>query len=404
MQNGPQASTTPLLATASMPMCTMKIYRIDQDNVAESVRVGDKLVMVIEIDRQDMYGMRISNCVVRDGLNKAEQQLINDQGCPVDESIMPKFEYENNNTRAAVAFKAHKFPHTSSVYYQCNVRLCINNGGCEQINCLQDASTSGQTDANANQAIGNSTGAARLKRFVAGHNHHLVLSNQAGGDAQNQQQDYKQVDLDEPEQQTSDGLMLPRPSELRSAAPKARDNDMSFDVYSGLYVSDITDMSESNSGDPNARQVLPARRNGNSLVGLKEESSPSLGNKSPNVVSAENEPCLTVGKASLIIVFASLVSVALVLLIACQIGLAGANNEPNQMNFNRHNRSLSSSDDLTFTPSLSHHHHSQLSTSSSSGRDSHYRNGSRSYSPRIATNNGHHKSIPPLCHGLGVIY
>lgn len=80
MQNGPQASTTPLLATASMPSCTMKIFRSGRDDVAESVKIGDKLIMVIEIDQQDMYGMKITNCVVRDGMNKAEQLLINDLG------------------------------------------------------------------------------------------------------------------------------------------------------------------------------------------------------------------------------------------------------------------------------------------------------------------------------------
>lgn len=80
MQNNPQTATTPLLATASMPSCTMKIFRSGRDDVAETVKIGDKLIMVIEIDQQDMYGMKITNCVVRDGMNIAEQQLINDSG------------------------------------------------------------------------------------------------------------------------------------------------------------------------------------------------------------------------------------------------------------------------------------------------------------------------------------
>lgn len=79
MQDSPKSST-PLLATASMPSCTMKIFRKGRTDVAETVRIGDKLVMVIEIDQQDMYGMRITNCIVRDGLNLAEQQLIDING------------------------------------------------------------------------------------------------------------------------------------------------------------------------------------------------------------------------------------------------------------------------------------------------------------------------------------
>ena len=47
---------------------------------------------------------------------------------------MPPFEYDVNKTSAMVKFQAHKFPYTSSVYYQCNVRLCLRTGGCEEVN------------------------------------------------------------------------------------------------------------------------------------------------------------------------------------------------------------------------------------------------------------------------------
>ena len=45
---------------------------------------------------------------------------------------MGEFEYSSSKTTALVHFQAHKFPYTSSVYYQCNVRLCIRHaGGCD---------------------------------------------------------------------------------------------------------------------------------------------------------------------------------------------------------------------------------------------------------------------------------
>lgn len=50
--------------------------------------------------------------------------------CPVDEEIMGNFEYSKDKTVASVRFQAHKFPYTDSVYYQCNVKLCIKSGGC----------------------------------------------------------------------------------------------------------------------------------------------------------------------------------------------------------------------------------------------------------------------------------
>merc|ERR1712079_477105 len=40
----------------------------------------------------------------------------------------------SSKTTALVKFQAHKFPYTSSVYYQCNVKLCIKHaGGCDQV-------------------------------------------------------------------------------------------------------------------------------------------------------------------------------------------------------------------------------------------------------------------------------
>ena len=60
----------------------MKIYRGEpvDGRVAESVKIGDPLTMVISIDNQDIYGMHISGCSVRDGLGWSEQGLINDEG------------------------------------------------------------------------------------------------------------------------------------------------------------------------------------------------------------------------------------------------------------------------------------------------------------------------------------
>lgn len=121
----------PLQATAPMPGCTMKIFSGDptQHHVAENVKIGDPLTLVISIDKQEMFGLKISDCLVRDGLGWGEQRLINDEGCPVDGEIMGQFTYNEDKTEARVNFQAHKFPYTASVYYQCNVRLCVKHGG-----------------------------------------------------------------------------------------------------------------------------------------------------------------------------------------------------------------------------------------------------------------------------------
>jgi len=128
--------TTPLTATAPMPGCYMRIFAGTPADklVAENVRIGDPLTMVISLDDQEIYGMKVTSCLVRDGLGWGEQMLVNEEGCPVDFEILGELEYSSSKTTAAVRFQAHKFPYTSSVYYQCNVKLCIKNaGGCDDV-------------------------------------------------------------------------------------------------------------------------------------------------------------------------------------------------------------------------------------------------------------------------------
>ncbi|XP_015904390.2 cuticlin-1 [Parasteatoda tepidariorum] len=119
-----------------LPNCSMRIYsgRLDNHVVAEHVKIGDYLTLVIGIDKQDFYGLKVTNCIVHDGLSWSEQPLINNEGCPIDEEIMGPLEYSKDLTTAQVTYPAHKFPFTASVYYQCNVKLCLKReGGCDEV-------------------------------------------------------------------------------------------------------------------------------------------------------------------------------------------------------------------------------------------------------------------------------
>ncbi|XP_055312414.1 uncharacterized protein LOC129574424 [Sitodiplosis mosellana] len=119
-----------------MPGCHMKIY--SGKNIAENVKIGDPLTLKIYIDKQDVYGMHILDCNVRDGLGWGEQNLVQ-SGCPLDGEIMGQFKYSNDRSEASVSFPAHKFPYTASVYYECNIRLCpLQDPECQQApECLQ---------------------------------------------------------------------------------------------------------------------------------------------------------------------------------------------------------------------------------------------------------------------------
>ena len=80
--NSSSLATTPLTATAAMPGATMRIYVGEpvDGRVAESVKIGDPLTLVVGIDQQDIYGMHISDCSVKDGLGWSYQMLINSDG------------------------------------------------------------------------------------------------------------------------------------------------------------------------------------------------------------------------------------------------------------------------------------------------------------------------------------
>lgn len=73
---------TTLYATVPMPGCTMKIFSGDPSDhsVAENVKIGDPLTLVISIDDQNIYGLKITECLVRDGLGWGEQRLIDSEG------------------------------------------------------------------------------------------------------------------------------------------------------------------------------------------------------------------------------------------------------------------------------------------------------------------------------------
>jgi hypothetical protein len=59
---------------------------------------------------------------------------------------MGQFQYNPSKTVASVHFQAHKFPYTASVYYQCNVRLCIKaDHGCDDVVRISSLSIAHET-------------------------------------------------------------------------------------------------------------------------------------------------------------------------------------------------------------------------------------------------------------------
>lgn len=62
-----------------MPGCHMKIYN-EEHKIADDVKIGDPLTIVISIDEQKLYGLHVTDCIVRDGLGWGEQRLVGEDG------------------------------------------------------------------------------------------------------------------------------------------------------------------------------------------------------------------------------------------------------------------------------------------------------------------------------------
>lgn len=76
------ADTAHLKTNLPLPSTMMHIYAGDSKDhvVAENVKIGDLLTLVVQIEKQDKFGFSVAECTVRDGLGWSEQRLFNDQG------------------------------------------------------------------------------------------------------------------------------------------------------------------------------------------------------------------------------------------------------------------------------------------------------------------------------------
>ena len=92
---------------------------------------GNSYKLKIDIDNPDyVYGMFIRNCIGFSAVNTTEVELIDEYGCPVDDSIIEPFEYSNSTNSISTKIKSmFKFPESNRVYIQCNALLCKN--GCD---------------------------------------------------------------------------------------------------------------------------------------------------------------------------------------------------------------------------------------------------------------------------------
>ncbi|XP_076292758.1 trynity isoform X2 [Lasioglossum baleicum] len=97
----------------------------------ETVRIGDKLTFRIEIPQDTPYGIFARSCVAMAKDSKNTFPIIDDEGCPEDQSIFPSFTPDGNALEAV--YEAFRFTESYGVIFQCNVKYCL--GPCEPAVC-----------------------------------------------------------------------------------------------------------------------------------------------------------------------------------------------------------------------------------------------------------------------------
>ncbi|XP_043190811.1 uncharacterized protein LOC122364481 isoform X1 [Amphibalanus amphitrite] len=99
--------------------------------VVETVRIGDKLTFRIEIPSNTPYGIFARNCVAMAKDAKSTFQIIDENGCPVDPNIFPRFTSKVYSLESM--YEAFRFTESYGVIFQCNVKYCL--GECEPAQC-----------------------------------------------------------------------------------------------------------------------------------------------------------------------------------------------------------------------------------------------------------------------------
>ena len=88
-----------------------------------------QLTFKIEIPDKTPYGIFARSCVAMAKDSRSTFPIIDDEGCPVDPTIFPRFTPEGN--ALVSSYEAFRFTESYGVIFQCNVKYCL--GPCPPV-------------------------------------------------------------------------------------------------------------------------------------------------------------------------------------------------------------------------------------------------------------------------------
>ncbi|VDK49400.1 unnamed protein product [Anisakis simplex] len=121
--------TTDLIDTARMPLCTYTVRRASVTGSPVSfATVGEPVFHVWQCE-SDMFSMLVHSCFVDDGNGQDRKPLIDENGCSIDEALVPNLTYNPDKNMAFSEVSVFKFADKVSTYFQCAVSTCMNSEG-----------------------------------------------------------------------------------------------------------------------------------------------------------------------------------------------------------------------------------------------------------------------------------
>lgn len=117
----------------------MEIVPIENDE--EALQVGEEALLMVKSTLPVGIGWKVVDCVAHDGLGDSSQKLLDEDGCPVDEGLLPELLkgpvrpiVMMRHQEAVAKFVAFKFPDRDRLHVSCGMQLCRQN--CEIYDCV----------------------------------------------------------------------------------------------------------------------------------------------------------------------------------------------------------------------------------------------------------------------------
>ena len=119
----------------------MEITPEDQlHKFTDTLKVGESAILTLKSTLPSGIGWKVVECVAHDGLGDSSQRLLDDDGCPIDELLLPSPQMGPvqaislmKHQEAFAKFAAFKFPDRDRLHLSCYLELC--RGSCPNVSC-----------------------------------------------------------------------------------------------------------------------------------------------------------------------------------------------------------------------------------------------------------------------------